>query len=106
MFFGGGSRRAGPRKAPSINHPLKVSLEDLYNGKTVKLAVNRKVIKGTPKECLTCKGQGAVMELRQVGPGMITQMQRKCDECKGQGQKCTYTSERKVLEVHIEKGMS
>lgn len=106
MFFGGGrSCRAGPRKAPSMNHPLKVSLEDLYNGKTVKLAVNRKVIKGTPEECLSCKGQGTLTEVRQVGPGMLTQMQRPCNECKGQGQKCTYKSERKVLEVHIEKGM-
>jgi len=109
MFFGGGGgrsrRSAGPRKGPSVNHPLKVSLEDLYNGKTVKLAVNRKIIKGTPKECSQCKGQGAVMEVRQVGPGMITQMQRACDVCKGQGQQCTYKSERKILEVHVEKGM-
>lgn len=107
MFFGGGrgSRRAGPRKGPSVNHPLKVSLEDLYNGKTVKLAVNRKIIQGTPAECTACKGQGAVMEVRQLGPGMITQMQRQCDRCKGQGMQCTFKSERKVLEVHVEKGM-
>ena len=106
MFFGGGgrSRRAGPRKGPSVNHPLKVSLEDLYNGKTVKLAVNRKVIRGTPTECSSCKGQGSVTEVRQIGPGMITQMQRHCDSCQGQGQQCSYKSERKVLEVHVEKG--
>mmetsp|Transcript_15931 Transcript_15931/g.31774 ORF Transcript_15931/g.31774 Transcript_15931/m.31774 type:complete len:362 (+) Transcript_15931:1-1086(+) len=107
MFFGGSrSRRAaGPRKGPSVNHPLKVSLEDLYNGKTVKLAVNRKIIQGTPTECEKCKGQGAIMEVRQIGPGMITQMQRTCDACKGQGQKCSFKSERKILEVHVEKGM-
>jgi DnaJ-class molecular chaperone len=29
----------------SLQHPLKVSLEDLYNGKMVKLAINRKVRK-------------------------------------------------------------
>lgn len=110
MFFGGGGggrsrRSAGPRKGPSVNHPLKVSLEDLYNGKTVKLAVNRKVIQGTPMECTKCKGQGAIVEIRQMGPGMITQMQRTCDSCGGQGQMATYKSERKVLEVHVEKGM-
>ncbi|KAL7464685.1 hypothetical protein ACHAXS_005027 [Conticribra weissflogii] len=107
MFFGGSrSRRAaGPRKGPSVNHPLKVSLEDLYNGKTVKLAVNRKIIQGTPTECEKCKGQGAIMEVRQIGPGMITQMQRTCDACKGQGQQCSFKSERKILEVHVEKGM-
>ena len=108
MFFGGGSRggRRGPRKSPSVNHPLKVSLEDLYNGKTVKLAINRKVIVGEAKTCSTCKGQGAVMEMRQIGPGMITQMQRPCSACGGQGNSAQMKSERKVVEVRVEKGMN
>mmetsp|Transcript_9810 Transcript_9810/g.27919 ORF Transcript_9810/g.27919 Transcript_9810/m.27919 type:complete len:418 (+) Transcript_9810:145-1398(+) len=108
MFFGGGGRgggrRAGPRKGPSIQHPIKVSLEDLYNGKTVKLAINRKVIVGESKECGTCGGQGAVMEVRQIGPGMLTQMQRACRDCQGQGTTAKTKNERKVVEVHIEKG--
>jgi len=110
MFFGGGGRRgggrSGPRKGPSVNHPIKVSLEDLYNGKTVKLAVNRKIIIGDSKECERCRGRGAVMEVRQIGPGMITQMQRQCDQCEGQGNIAKTKSERKVLEIHIEKGMA
>ena len=108
MFFGGGGRRArsaGPRKGPSIQHPLKVTLEDLYNGKTIKLAINRKVLVGDAKTCETCNGQGAVMELRQLGPGMITQMQRTCSACEGQGTICKLKTERQVVEVHIEKGM-
>merc|ERR1711976_279697 len=107
MFFGGGSRRSrrGPRKGPSVNHPLKVSLEDLYNGKTVKLAVNRKVIVGESSECSSCNGQGMVMEMRQLGPGMIQQLQRPCDACRGQGYTAEMKNERKVLEVHIDKGM-
>ena len=106
MFFGGqgGRRSAGPRKGPSIQHPLKVSLEDLYNGKTVKLAINRKVIVGDSKVCDRCKGQGVVMEVRQLGPGMITQMQRTCSQCNGQGTMAKTKNERKVVEVHIEKG--
>lgn len=110
MFFGGASRRGrggggGPRKGPSVNHPIRVSLEDLYNGKTVKLAINRKVIVGDVKECEKCHGQGAVMEIRQIGPGMVTQMQRSCSACEGQGKIAKTNSERKVLEVHIDKGM-
>jgi DnaJ family protein A protein 2 len=108
MFFGGGgrsSRRSGPPKGPSVNHPIKVSLEDLYNGKTVKLAVNRKVIVGEASQCEKCQGRGAVMEVRQIGPGMLTQMQRHCDRCEGQGHIAKTKTERKVLEVHIEKGM-
>lgn len=109
MFFGGGGgrsrQRSGPRKGPSVNHPIKVSLEDLYNGKTVKLAINRKVIVGESKTCDKCQGRGMVMEIRQIGPGMITQMQRKCDKCDGQGYIAETKTERKVLEVHVEKGM-
>lgn len=107
MFFGGGGRGRrpqGPRRGPAVNHPIKVSLEDLYNGKTVKLAINRKVITGEVKVCTKCKGQGAVMEIRQLGPGMVTQMQRTCTDCSGQGSTAPTKNERKVLEVHIEKG--
>mmetsp|Transcript_48775 Transcript_48775/g.59028 ORF Transcript_48775/g.59028 Transcript_48775/m.59028 type:complete len:413 (+) Transcript_48775:124-1362(+) len=109
MFFGGQQGRRGTsggrRKGPSVNHPLKVSLEDLYNGKTVKLAVNRKVIVGSPEDCRKCRGQGVVMEMRQIGPGMISQTQRTCNDCNGQGYKAETKQERKVLEVHIDKGM-
>jgi DnaJ family protein A protein 2 len=106
MFFGGGrgKRSSGPKKGPSINHPLKVSLDDVYNGKTVKLAVNRKVIVGEVKTCPACNGQGVKIEIRQIGPGMIQQMQRTCPNCQGQGNTAETKSERKVLEVHIEKG--
>jgi len=106
LFFGGGRKSAsGRRKSSSVNHPLKVSLEDLYNGKTVKLAVNRKVIVGDTTSCAKCGGQGAVMEIRRLGPGMISQVQRTCDTCQGQGYMAKTKNERKVLEVHIDKGM-
>jgi len=107
MFFGGGRNRrrnTGPRKGPDLNHPLKVSLEDLYNGKTVKLAINRKVIVGDSSECSKCNGQGSIMDIKQLGPGMITQVQRPCDDCKGKGHTAKMKTERKVVEVHVEKG--
>lgn len=107
MFFPGRrGDRGGRRKGPSVNHPLKVSLEDLYNGKTVKLAINRKVIVGKVSDCAPCRGQGTIMEMRQLGPGMITQTQRQCHECNGQGYTAQKKQERKILEVHIDKGMS
>ncbi|GMI39360.1 hypothetical protein TrCOL_g9501 [Triparma columacea] len=107
MFFGGrrGSGRSGPRRGDDVQHPLKVSLEDLYNGKTVKLAVHRQVIVGESHQCRTCDGQGVVMELRQIAMGMVQQIQRKCSDCGGQGYQCETKKERKVLEVNIEKGM-
>lgn len=107
MFFGGGGGRrgSGRRKGPNVTHKLNVSLEDLYNGKTVKMAVKRKVIIGDAKTCTKCRGQGAVLEMRQIGPGMISQMQRTCSECSGQGHIAKTKQEKKVLEVHIDKGM-
>lgn len=67
--------------------------------------------------CKPCQGQGVRIELRQIGPGMVQQMQRQCGECDGSGQqikekdrckKCNgkkVLPERKILEVHIDKGM-
>lgn len=108
MFFGGGGGgrgRSGPRKGEDVNHPIKVSLEDLYNGKTVKLAINRQVQVGEAKMCHSCDGQGVVLELRQIALGMVQQVQRKCTACGGEGYRGETKKERKVLEVHIEKGM-
>lgn len=106
MFFGGGrGRQQGPSKGPSVNHPLKASLEDLYNGRTVKLAVTRKVLKGEATDCGACQGRGIRVELRQIGPGMMQQLQSKCPQCTGQGWTAETKTERKVLEVLVEKGM-
>lgn len=129
IFRGGGGarRRTGPQKGEDLTHPLKVSLEDLYNGKTVKLAVNRDVLcgrcegrggaDGAEKICDTCQGRGMRVQMRQISPTMMQQMQSVCPDCRGQGKtireadRCKgckgkkVTKERKVLEVHIEKGM-
>ena len=51
MFFGGGGRRQrGPQKGKDVIHPLRVTLEDLYNGTTRKLSLKKKVI------CVKCEG--------------------------------------------------
>lgn len=108
MFFGGGGggrRSAGPRRGEDVNHPLKVSLEDLYNGKTVKLAVSRQVLIGEPTLCPTCDGQGHVVQLRQIALGMVQQIRQRCQDCDGEGYRVQKKREREVLEVFVEKGM-
>jgi len=52
--FGGGGRRqqAGPKKGKPVMHPMKLTLEEVYNGKTTKIAVNRERI------CAKCNGLG------------------------------------------------
>ncbi|KAJ3997989.1 hypothetical protein F5050DRAFT_1748018 [Lentinula boryana] len=126
FFGGGGPSRGGPRKTKDLVHRVHVTLEDLYKGKTTKLALTRNVIcskckgkggkEGATKTCNGCSGRGVRVTLRQMGP-MIQQIQSGCDECGGTGEtiaakdRCTgckgkkVLPEKKFLEVHIDKGM-
>lgn len=134
-FFGGGGgggpRRAGrpqQRRGEDLQHPLKVTLEDLYKGKTTKLSLQKSVLcadcngKGSKnpqavKRCDGCRGQGVKVTLRQIAPGMVQQMQQTCPDCRGTGEvirekdRCTRCNgaktyaEKKVLDVYVDKGM-
>ena len=125
---GGGRGERGPRgkqKGEDVVFPLKVTLEDLYNGTSKKLRLTKSIIcsqcagKGGKGEatCRDCKGHGVKLVIRQLGPGMIQQMQTACSTCRGTGnvmaekdkcKKCNgekVTKEKKTLEVFITKGM-
>ena len=126
--FGGGSSRGRRQKhGEDVVHTLKVSLEDLYNGTSKKLSLSRNRLcpkcrgkgskSGASGRCYGCQGTGMKVVTRQIGPGMIQQMQHVCPECRGSGEvisdkdKCPQckgnkvTQEKKVLEVNVEKGM-
>jgi DnaJ family protein A protein 2 len=70
-----------------------VTLEEIYNGATKKIAINRDRVCLTcngegganAKTCTECKGRGMVRKLMQVGPGMYTQSTGPCDDCSGRG---------------------
>lgn len=126
--FGGSSRGYRQKKGEDVVHALKVSLEDLYNGTSKKLSLSRNVLcqkckgkgskSGNSGRCNGCHGSGVRTVTRQIGPGMIQQMQHVCSECRGAGEvisekdKCPQckgtkvVQEKKVLEVHVEKGMA
>uniref|UniRef100_A0A3Q4MZV2 DnaJ homolog subfamily A member 1 n=2 Tax=Neolamprologus brichardi TaxID=32507 RepID=A0A3Q4MZV2_NEOBR len=127
MFFGGGGRMQRERKGKNVVHQLSVSLEEMYNGSTRKLGLQKNVIcekcegyggkKGALEKCTNCKGRGVQVRVQQVGPGMIQQIQSMCPDCQGQGEKfnskdrCKNCNgqkverKKKILEVHIDKGM-
>lgn len=129
MFTGGGGhpRRRGKPKGDDVVFPLKVKLEDLYNGMSKKLRLTKNVIcvqctgqgtkSGNTSKCHDCNGTGHRMVVQQIGPGMIQQMQTRCMACKGSGSvipdadRCLtckgkkVTKEKKTLEVFVEKGM-
>ncbi|KAF5188888.1 Dnaj protein-like protein [Thalictrum thalictroides] len=125
-----GRRKKWRRKwqGEDLVHYLKVSLEDLCNGISKKFLVSRNILcsncngKGTKSdasmECHACEGSGMKVSERQIGPCMIQQSQHCCNECKGTGEfisdddRCVSCNggkvvvmEKKVLEVHVEKGM-
>lgn len=129
---GGGRRRQGggrpqKRRGEDVRFPLKVSLQDLYNGMSKKLRLTKNVLcgkcsgtgskTGVKVTCTTCRGHGVVMRVRQLGPGMVQQMQAQCPDCGGAGKiikpgdECRpcngkgVVKEKKTLEVVVDKGM-
>ncbi|KAJ9614508.1 Type I HSP40 co-chaperone [Cladophialophora chaetospira] len=125
-MFGGGMREQGPKKARTIHHVHKVSLEDIYKGKVSKLALQKSVIcsqcdgrggkEGAVKTCAGCGGAGMKTMMRQMGP-MIQRFQTVCPDCQGEGEtirerdrckRCMGKKtivERKVLHVHVDRGV-
>ena len=131
LFGGGLGGRRGPKRRPrgeDIVFPLKVTLEHLYNGVVKKLALTRKVIcdscdgvggdSDQVVTCARCKGQGVVVTVRQIGPGMIQQAQSMCPQCQGEGKsipdraRCKPCKGKKVvskkitIECNVDKGMT
>lgn len=41
--------------------------------------------KGATAKCATCEGRGVRFIVKQLGPGMIQQMQAVCSDCGGKG---------------------
>jgi molecular chaperone DnaJ len=84
-FFGGG--RARTRKGSNLRIKLQLTLEEIANGVTKKIKVNRLVAAQgvTFKSCTTCGGSGQV---RKVVNTMLGQMMstNTCPECSGSGQ--------------------
>lgn len=112
------------KRTPDTSFTLKVSLEDLYNGASKKIAINRDRVcsscngKGGDKvnTCTSCKGKGMITKMTQMGPGMFSQSTGPCDKCRGQGRIIEDSSmckvcrgnqvvkERKVIEITVDKG--
>lgn len=110
-FFGGGGGRGGgggkkkKQRTKDVTNPISVTLEQIYNGETKKMALTRKVIdkqRGV-QTCEECDGRGMKVQVIRMGP-MVQQTQSACRACGGQGKSFKLKSQREVLEVHIQKG--
>ena len=117
MFFNGSNGNNGNNGPPHISKnketvfPLKVTLKEAFTGRKRKLKVTRKaIVEKKTKEivekdlektwtvCGTCKGQGVLTEIRQMG-NMITQTQRECSNCSGK--RFTLLKDFEIIEVSI-----
>ncbi|EMD34156.1 hypothetical protein CERSUDRAFT_107898 [Gelatoporia subvermispora B] len=128
--FGGPGGPRGPRRSRGEDSviPYEVSLEDLYNGKTVKMNMEKEVVCGVckgsgakgsakPKPCVTCEGRGWTTVTTQIGPGRLGTSRAMCTECQGLGEKlrekdrCKKCKGQKTVkektrqEIFIERGM-
>lgn len=141
QFFGGagmgggpGGSKFGPGKRPELKKrtedariQIKVTLEDVFKGKVIKMASTRDVLckgcsgtgakpKAKAHKCANCKGEGMVQKLKRLGPGRVASEYVECQTCKGRGQtykekekcrKCTGTGVKEtttILEVYVPRG--
>jgi DnaJ family protein A protein 2 len=127
-FDGSPSQRRKAAKGKNETQQYEVTLEELYKGKTTKFASTKNVVcdhckgsggrsdKISPKPCNTCKGRGSTVQLRPVGPGLVTQQAVTCSTCHGRGsfyadkEKCKKckgsrtVKQKKLLELYIHRG--
>ena len=60
---------------------------------------------GSVTKCRKCSGSGIEVRLRQIGPGMMQQMQSQCSDCGGSGDfirekdRCKKCKGKRVTEV-------
>ena len=102
QMFGGG-RGSFPFQGPPPSQrknvqqlKFNINLEDLYNGKDIKLKIERNNkcntcngagSKEPPVSCNTCGGRGVFVKHMEIGPGIVQRVQGMCSDCRGTGKK-------------------
>tara|TARA_B100000123_G_scaffold84982_1_gene61418 strand:- start:1856 stop:3106 length:1251 start_codon:yes stop_codon:yes gene_type:complete len=121
--FGFTSNRRKVRRGEDRIEEIDITLEDVYNNVVKKIDIKQKVkcstCFGTGAKsdsdivtCSTCSGTGKIMQIINIGPGMIQQSMKTCTKCNGKGkiiinkcEKCNgikYQVKKKILNVPIE----
>lgn len=86
-FFGGGGRKSRrENKGPELMIKIRISLEDIYNGKEITIFLTKQTIcphcRGSGadnpddvKTCPECNGTGYTIKKQQIAPGFYQQFQ-------------------------------
>jgi DnaJ family protein A protein 2 len=96
--FGPGSGFGKSRGKKQDVLTQEVTLEDLYNGKSIKMDLQKEVVcaqcKGSgargnakPKPCSTCDGKGWTFTQSQIAPSRFGTSRTQCHDCNGSGEK-------------------
>lgn len=98
QMFGGIRMNTKRRNIPPLKHTIVMDLKEIYNGKKVKISIERKQIftpenqpldphkyEQAAQQCITCQGQGKSVKLVQLAPGFISQQMIPCETCQGAG---------------------
>lgn len=95
MFGNQFNQKKRPVKAEPIQVTIELTLEELYNGTSLKKEIERKTqceqCNCTGYEdkqrhvCNLCNGIGTVNDVRQIAPGMFQQQTKTCKICNGSG---------------------
>ena len=120
MFFGGSSPFGNMNQTSQkkdIIHPLKLTLEDLYKGKNIKIRITRRRVKYPPHisknnalvYCKYCNGKGMVTVMQEIALGFMRQSSSPCTKCQGKGKYMKkgieIYEEQKLLKIKVRKGM-
>jgi len=110
------------KKSSPVVHQVNLTLEDLFNGKIIKLKITKKTIYDKRKDrpcskselpntwnkCTVCHGKGATTSTRQIAPGFVTQSQQKCNYCMGTGSILTAEYElrnhQEIVQIDVKPG--
>ena len=126
-FSGFGGRHQRRQKTQDITYKLQVTLEELYNGATKKVFINRQRLCSQCKgrgvkngcrinKCYNCNGTGFIQRIQRIKQSTIIQHNEDCPKCNGTGEyikpneKCPNCNGNKVceeqgiFEVHILPG--
>lgn len=109
------------KKSAPVVHTVGITLEDLFNGRTIKLKITKKSIfyngtkcettelQNTSEICNDCDGNGTKISVRQIAPGFVTQSQSPCNQCMGTGNvlKDGYklTDDSEIVTIEVKRGM-
>tara|TARA_B110000208_G_scaffold100725_1_gene125565 strand:- start:776 stop:2197 length:1422 start_codon:yes stop_codon:yes gene_type:complete len=92
------------KKGKPLIYPMNITLEEIYNGVTKKIKINRKCIdKSSVIKCKYCDGRGSVSNVIRMGP-MVQQIQQPCNNCNQRGKIYNVIAKSEIVNINIPKG--